>query len=148
MKMPVVRIPRGLLLAFVLSLAFMLLSYARLAGDTNSPIFDHAAYKAVFDRPILGTALATHIAWFVIWLSILHLALGTCCWLLARATQIVLPAKAVEIRRLVALWFIGAAAWLLTWNSGHYPRSAIGSYYARPASAEIGGLPLHLWITI
>lgn len=148
MKMPALRIPRGLLLALGLSLAFMLLSYARLAGDTKSPIFDHAAYKAVFDRPILGTALATHIAWFITWLSLLHLALGVCCWLLARATQITLPGKALEIRRLVALWFIGAAVWLLTWNSGHYPRSSIGSFYAGPVSLEIAGLPLHAWITI
>lgn len=148
MKMPVFRIPRGLLLALGLSLAFMLLSYARLAGDTKSPIFDHAAYKAVFDRPILGTALATHIAWFVTWLSLLHLTLGACCWLLARATQVTLGARAPEIRRLVALWFIGATACLLAWNSGHYPRSAIGSPYARAVSLEIGGLPLHIWITI
>lgn len=148
MKLPALRIPRGLLLALGLSLAFMLLSYARLAGDTRSPIFDHAAYKAVFDRPIIGTALATHIAWFVAWLSLLHLALGVCCWLLARATQIALPGKPLEIRRLVALWFIGTTVWLLTWNSGHYPRSSIGSFYARAVGLEIAGLPLHAWITI
>jgi hypothetical protein len=147
MKMPVLRLPRGLLLAIALSLVFMLVSYARLAGDAQSPLFDHAAYKAVFDRPILGTALATHIAWFVAWLSLLHIALGTLCWILARATQVVLPAKALEIRRLVALWFVGAAAWLLAWNSGHYPRSSIGRSYAGPMAIEIG-LPLHTWITI
>jgi hypothetical protein len=148
MKLPALRIPRGLLLAIGLSLGFMLLSYARLAGDTRSPIFDHAAYKAVFDRPIIGTALATHIAWFVAWLSLLHLALGAGCWLLARATQITLPGKPLEIRRLVALWFIGTTVWLLTWNAGHYPRSSIGSFYARPVGIEIAGLPLHTWITI
>ena len=148
MKLPALRIPRGLLLGFSLSLLFMLISYARLAGDANSPVFDHAAYKAVFDRPILGTALATHIAWFVFGLSLLHLALGAGCWLLARATQIVLPGKTPEIRRLVALWFIGAAVWLLAWNAGHYPRSAIGASYANPLALEFIGLPLHAWLTI
>ncbi len=99
MKLPVIRIPRGLLLAFGLGLAFMLVSYAQIASDSNSALFDHAAFEAVFDRPILGTALSGHITWFVIWLTLLHLGLGAWCWLLARSTQVALPGGKQEIRQ-------------------------------------------------
>src|SRR5262245_43242500 len=112
MKIPVFRIPRGLLLAVGLSLGYMLVSYMGLWSDTGSALFDHAAYQAVFDRPILGTRLAAHITWFVTWLTVLHVALGAWCWLLARSTQVVMPAKALEIRRLVAVWFIVTLVWL------------------------------------
>lgn len=146
--MPVFRVPRGLLLAFGLSLAFMLVSYVRLASDSQSAMFDHAAYKAVFDQPILGTALSGHITWFVIWLSLLHLGLGAWCWLLARSTLVVLPGKEREIRQLVALWFIVTVIWLLAWNSGHYPRSSIGKSYSAPMATQLLGLQLHDWITL
>jgi arylsulfatase A-like enzyme len=148
MKMPALRLPRGLLMAFGLSLLFMLVGYAQLISDSQSPIFNHAAYQAVFDRPILGTALSGHILWFVIWLSILHLALGGWCWLLARSTQIVLPDKPLEIRQLVGLWFVFTVIWLLVWNSGHYPRSSLGKAYADLMATHLLGLKLHDWITL
>lgn len=146
--MPVFRLPRGLLLAFSLSLGFMLVSYAQLVSDTNSPLFDHAAYKAAFDQPILGTALSGHVARFVICLTLLHLGLGAWCWLLARSTQAVVPGKNQELRRLVALWFIGTVIWLMVWNSGHYPRSSLGKVYAAPVSTEVLSLQLHDWFTL
>lgn len=148
MKMPVFRVPRGLLLAFCMSLAFMLVSYAPMLSASQSPLFDHAAYKAVFDGPILGTALSGHLTWFVIWLTLLHLGLGFWCWLLARSTQIVLPEEKQGIRRLVTLWFIATVAWLLVWNSGHYPRSSIGKAYANLLANELLGLELHDWLTM
>jgi arylsulfatase A-like enzyme len=148
MKFPVFKPPRGLVLAIGLSLGFMLVSYARLAGNSQSPIFDHAAYKAVFDGPLLGTALAGHFIWFIVWLSLLHAMLGAFCWLLARATQRALPGKTLEIRQVTALWFIAAAGWLLAWNAGNYPRSSIGATYARLVSHELLGLELHQWLTI
>lgn len=148
MKMPGLRVPRGLLLAFGLSLAFMLVSYAQLASDSQTSMFDHPAYKAVFDRPILGTALSGHITWFVIWLTVLHLGLGAWCWLLARSTQVVLPGAKQDLRRLTALWFLGTVIWLLAWNSGHYPRSSIGKHYAEPISTQLLGLQVHDWLTL
>ena len=149
MKFARFRIPRGLLLACMLSLAFMLLSFARLAGDSQSTMFDHAAFKAVFEGPILGTRLATFIGWFVIWLTMLHLALGLACWLLAQVTRRAWPAAATtDIRKLVAIWFAGTAAWLLIWNSGNYPLTSIGRSYAGIAGVGIAGLPLHAWLTL
>jgi arylsulfatase A-like enzyme len=148
MKMPVLRLPRGLLLAFGLSLAFMLFSYAGLVSDSQSAVFDHAAYKAVFDRPILGTALAGHITWFVTGLTLLHLGLGAWCWLLARSTEMVMPQKSLEVRRLVGLWFIITLLWLLAWNSGHYPRSSVGKFYAGPVGIPLLGLRVHDWLTL
>jgi arylsulfatase A-like enzyme len=147
MKMPALRLPRGLLLAFGLSLIFMLIGYAQLIADSQSAMFDHAAYKAVFDRPILGTRLSGHITWFLVWLTVLHLALGGWCWLVARATQIVLPDKAPEMRRLVGLWFLVTVIWLLAWNSGNYPRSSIGKPYADVMHTQLG-LPVHVWFTL
>ncbi len=148
MKSFSLRIPRGLLLACSLSLLFMVLSFARLLGDTQSPMFDHAAFKAVFEGPILGTRLASHIAWFITWLTALHLAMGVVCWLLARATLAATRGNRNDIRKLVALWFIATAAWLLAWNAGHYPRTSLGRSYAKLVAQEPLGIAIHDWLTL
>ena len=141
------RIPRGLLLACSLSLILMVLSYLRLAGDAGSNAFDHAAFHAVFERSILGTSLAVHITWFLCWLTLLHLAYGVACWLLAHATRIAFPRIQEDIRNVTALWFVGATVWLLVWNSGAYPRTSLGKMYAGALGTNLFGIALYGWLT-
>ncbi len=141
------RIPQGVLLGPILGVVFLVFSYLRLAGDSQSLLFQHAAYQAVFEGPILGTRLATIAGWFATALVLIHLALGLVCWLLARLTLIAFPATEQSPRSLTALWFVMVSVWLLLWNAGHYPHSSLGAPYADFVAILVLKVPLHAWFT-
>lgn len=148
MKVAVPRLPQGLLLGWGLSLLLLGFSYLRIAGDTQSAMFGHAAFLAVFEGPILGTRLATLIVWFALAQVAIHLVYGTTCWLMASITRRAFPATAQSMRSLTAAWFLLATFCLLAWNAGEYPRSSLGAPYARLVGGTLAGLPLHVWLAM
>ena len=141
------RIPQGLLLGPLLGVTFLAFSYIRLIGDSQTALFDHAAYQAVFEGSILGTRLAELIGWFVAAQLLIHVVLGLGCWAMARLTLIAFPGTTSTPRALTAFWFIIAALWLLFSNAGNFPHSSLGAPYAGLAGTEILNVRLHSWIT-
>lgn len=140
------RIPQGLLLGPLLGISLLVLSYLRLAGDTQSPLFEHAAFKAVFEGgPIMGTRLATLVGWFVAAQLLLHVVFGAACCLLAHLTLRAFPTAHTTARALTALWFVLAAAALMLWNAGHYPHSALGAPYEEFARRQLLEIAVYTW---
>jgi len=148
MKLALPKLPQGLLMGWGLSLLLLVLSYLRIAGNSKSALFEHAAFQAVFEGPILGTRLASLIGWFAFTQVALHMLYGTACWLMAALTRRAFPGKDQSLRSLTAVWFLLGTFCLLAWNSGEYPRSSLGSPYAAVAGTQLLGLPLYAWLAI
>jgi hypothetical protein len=140
---------QGLLLAQSLSVVLIALSFVRIVGDAQSKGFRGVVLATVFGgSSIWGTTLVQNIALFSAALLFVHLLFGFACWLLARASAVAWPSKEVPLRQHVFIWFILMTIGLLAHNAATFPRSSLGSPYARTMMIPIAGVPLGAWIAL
>jgi arylsulfatase A-like enzyme len=140
---------QGLLLAELLSVILLALSYLRIVGDVQSKGFRGAVLQTVFGGGgIWGTTLARNVAFFVLALLLLYLMFGLAVWLLARASAIAWPSQQVPLWQHVFIWFIALTIALLAHNAAVFPRSSMGSAYATTMMVPIAGVPLGSWIAV
>jgi hypothetical protein len=138
----------GLPLALALGAVLLVLSYARLYGDSQSAFFTGGVFTSLFAGPIWGTALAENIALFLGGQLLLHLGFGVLCWALALVSFRLWPAKQTTVSHHVLLWFLAILFAVFASNAATTPHSALGEPYARTAQMEVAGLPLYLWIVL
>jgi len=142
---------KNLLLALALGLALLLLSYARIIGDSQSMGFREEVLDTIFGGAILGTRLMWNMVWFGVALTLLHLAYGAFCWgvgtLSAEIDPKPTPAEQEkQARQHVVLWFALLTIALLAANSANFSRSSLGSPYARAMGVSVAGIGLGNWI--
>lgn len=141
-RMRIARKLDGLLLAWLLSLAFLAASYARVIGDAGSAKLGGNVLNTILAQPLMGTYLGHELAGFVAALLLLHTLFAIACWCLARATLKAWPGCGNSQRVLSVFWFALLAAWVLAANAYRFPGTALGSFYHQPARTAIGGIPL------
>jgi arylsulfatase A-like enzyme len=129
----------------------MMLSYARIVGDSQSMGFRGEVLETIFGNSFWGTALMWHMAGFVAALTLLHLVYGAICWaigtLSATLSPKALPAEQQKNERQhVVLWFALLTIGLLAFNSAAFTRSSLGSPYARAMIKPIADIELGRWI--
>ncbi len=140
----------NLLLALGLSVALLVLSYARIVGDSQTMVFRSEVLDTIFAGSIWGTALMWNVVGFAAAMLVLHLGYGAFCWLVgtlsAKASNVpgVDPARAQ--RQHVVLWFAFLTLALLVHNSARFPNSSLGSPYRSIMTTQLGGVPLGSWI--
>jgi hypothetical protein len=138
----------NLWLSLALGLVLMLLSYARIVGDSQSMAFREEVLDTIFAGSIWGTQLMWNLIWFGVILTALHLALGLATWGLGTLSAGVSPKpdQQKNERQHVILWFAFLTIAILAFNSAEFSRSSLGSPYARIMTNSIAGLALGKWI--
>jgi len=131
------RLVRGLLIAVVLWLVFLLgtgyASVATLLSRVDSTDVMRAASDGVWSGRIgweIGAFLCTLVA--------LHLLFAVLTWILAVATATFLPLAREKFGRVVVGWFSVLAGAALIYNALWYPRTLIGAYYHDAVATRIG----------
>jgi len=142
---------KNLLLALALGLVLMLLSYARIVGDSQSMGFREEVLDTIFGGAIWGTSLMWNMVWFGVALTVLHLVFGALCWAVGTLSGDINPKpipaeQQKQARQHVVLWFALLTIALLAFNSANFSRSSLGSPYARAMGVSVGGIALGTWI--
>ncbi len=142
---------KNLLLALALGLVLLLLSYARIVGDSQSMGFREEVLDTIFGGAIWGTTLMWNMVWFGVALTVLHLVFGALCWAVGTLSGDINPKpipaeQQKQARQHVVLWFALLTIALLAANSANFSRSSLGSPYARAMGASVGGIALGNWI--
>lgn len=127
-------------LALVLSLVFLVGSFARVIGDAGSAAFGGKIIDATLSQPLWGTALAGHLAYFAIALLLAHIALAIACYGLGRISFHAWPSLQASARPWILLWFLLLTTWILTANATWYPSSSLGAPYADLAAVHWHGI--------
>jgi arylsulfatase A-like enzyme len=133
------RLP-GLGLALALGIAFLLVSYSRLVGDTMSAAFSNVVHQSAFSGSLWGTTLGKNLAVFATTLVLLHLLLAVGCWVLASLSAFAFPRANVTRGQWVFIWCLLCMATILIANATLYPNSSLGHPYAKPMQARWGGI--------
>ncbi len=135
---------KNLWLALGLGALLMLLSYARIVGDSQSMQFREEVTETIFANSIVGTRLMWNVIWFGVALTALHLAFGALCWAVGTMSAGVLPQpdQRKNERQHVILWFALLTIAVLAYNSAEFSRSSLGSAYARIMMISVAGAPL------
>jgi arylsulfatase A-like enzyme len=137
----------GLGLAALLSLGLLLISFARLIGDTRSAAFNMSLVENALDNPIWHTRLGLNIVLFVLAMLALHLTFGFLCWLMAVLSDRAFPAARCPLWQWILLWFLSGAIWLLIDNAAHFPNSSLGEPYHALATARLFGITPYVLTT-
>ena len=139
---------KNLLLGLVMGLVLMLLSYARIVGDSQSMAFREEVLDTIFAGAIWGTQLMWNLIWFGVALTALHLVFGAASWGLGTLSAGLSPKpdQQKNERQHVVLWFALLTLGILAFNSAEFSRSSLGSPYARIMTNPIAGLALGKWI--
>ena len=132
----------GLLLAILMSLAFLGLSFLRTWGDLGSALFGGQVLESTLSQPIWGTRLAYRILGFVSALLAIHLALAAVAWLLAHASRIAFPGTRSGLRSLSCFWLLALISWILIANAAWFPHSELGSPYRDIVWTQLGPFKL------
>lgn len=127
-------------LACLLGVVLLLLSFARLIGDTQSAAFSVGIAKGALSAPLWQTRLGLNIALFVLALLALHLAFGLACWALAVISGRAFPGARCSRGQWILAWYLPGLAWLLVANASLYPHSSLGEPYGGIGSTRIMGL--------
>jgi arylsulfatase A-like enzyme len=143
---------KNLVLALVLGLVLLLLSYSRIVGDSQSMGFRGEVLETVFGGVIWGSKLMWHMVWFVVALIALHLSFGAICWRVGTLSATLSPKaeaadQAKHERQHVVLWFALFTIAVLAFNSAQFTRSSLGSPYAIAMSSPVLGVGLGVWIS-
>jgi arylsulfatase A-like enzyme len=150
-EIPLTRRPSraaGLGLAVALGLALLVLSFARLVGDSQSAAMQGPVIDEIFGTYGWNTALTRNLAMFVLALVVLHLGYAVCCWGLARLSSSLWPSASTGLKHHVLLWFVLWTIALLASNAAHFPTSSLGEPYEGIARISVIGVPVWLWIAI
>jgi arylsulfatase A-like enzyme len=135
---------KNLSLALGLGVLLMLLSYARIVGDSQSMQFREEVTETIFANSMMGTRLMWNVIVFGVALTLLHLTFGAVSWALGTISASISrqPDHQKNERQHVILWFALLTIALLAYNSAEFSRSSLGSAYARILTSPIGGVPL------
>jgi hypothetical protein len=139
MKAPASTRWQGFWLAQALALGLLLLSFLRIAGDTQSMLFSNQVLDVLFAGPIWGTKLGYNLLWFGLALLLLHVFFGICCWLMGRISARAWPAG---VRQHVFIWFIVFSGGLLANNAASFVESSLGEPYAAAMTVKFAGMAL------
>ena len=120
----------ALLTAVFLSEVLLVLSFVRLWGDANSPLFHLNVIDATLSQPIWGTALAWNIAGFVGSLILLHLSFAVGAWALAKLTRRAWPNTRNSLQVWTLFWLVVLTIWVFAANAAWFPSSSLGAPYA------------------
>lgn len=123
------KLSRGLLLAVVLSMAFMALSFVRTWGDLLSALFGGQIIETTLSEPIWGTTLGMRLMGFIFALVTVHLTLGIAGWLLGHASLRAFPGIRNGARAWTCFWVLALAGWVLVANAALFPYSSLGRPY-------------------
>lgn len=136
----------GLLLANFLAIALLVISIARLIADSDGTALNLDLAKSTLSEPIWHTQLGRNLGLFAGALTLLHLAFGSSCWLLAVLSERAFRVPHVTRRIWVLLWYIAGVVWILVANATLFPKSSLGQPYQSLINADIpGGLtPLEI----
>jgi arylsulfatase A-like enzyme len=132
----------GFVLAQLLAIALLLLSGLRIAGDSQSMLFNSNVLDALFAGPIWGTVVARNLMFFAAAALLLHMAFGALCWALGRASSYAWSSANASQRQHIILWFLLLTAGLLAYNAAAFTRSSLGEPYAAAMGNRIAGVPL------
>jgi hypothetical protein len=137
---------RNLLLGIALGLGFMLLSYARIVGDSQSMAIREEVVDTIFAGSIWGTTLMWNLIWFGVALTLLHAAFGALCWGVGTISASIAPRpdgdQPKNERQHVILWFALLTIAALAFNSAEFAHSSLGSAYALTLTMPIAGVAL------
>jgi hypothetical protein len=139
---------RGAPLAIGLALALLVVSFTRLAGDSQSLAVRNNTFDAAFTGPLWNSILGRNLAIFAGALVLLHIAYGSFCWLMARLSFRVWKSSTARLNHHILLWFLLFTLALLASNAGRFPQSSLGEPYYAVARTLLLGMPLWLWISI
>lgn len=141
---------KNLYLCLLLGVALMLLSYARIIGDSHSMAFREEVLDTIFAGSIMGTKLMTNLVWFGVALTALHLAFGVLAWGVGTLSALAAPKPEAQQqkneRQHAVLWFAILTIAVMAFNSAEYSRSSLGSAYAVQLLMPIAGIALGKWI--
>ncbi len=129
-----------MVLSGLLAIGLLVVSYARLAGDVNSPAFNIQIVQTALGDPLWHTRLGLNIFLFSCAMLALHLAFGATCWLLALLSEKALPLVRCSRRQWVLIWFIVGALWTLIANANFFPQSSLGEPYQDLIHASLFGI--------
>jgi arylsulfatase A-like enzyme len=134
----------NLWLALGLGVLLMVLSYARIIGDSQSMQFREEVTETIFAGSIWGTKLGWNLVWFGVALTVLHLSFGVLSWAIGTISAGVAPRpdQRKNERQHIVLWFALLTIALLAYNSAEFSRSSLGSAYARIMMLPVAGMPL------
>lgn len=135
---------KNLWLALGLGVLLMLLSYARIIGDSQSMQFREEVTETIFAHSMIGTRLMWNVLWYAVALTALHLAFGALSWAIGTISAGVSPQpdQQKNERLHLILWFALLTIAALAYNSAEFSRSSLGSPYARIMTLPIAGVPL------
>jgi arylsulfatase A-like enzyme len=146
MNAPVSTRWQGLWLAQGLGIGLLLLSFLRIAGDTQSMLFSNDVLDVLFAGPIWGTKVGWNLLWFGLALLLLHMAYGALCWLMGQASARAYPQGQATARQHVIIWFLLLTVGLLANNAASFVESSLGEPYAATMGIEIAGIALGRWL--
>jgi arylsulfatase A-like enzyme len=135
----------GLVLAALLGLALLLLSYLRLAVLLKSNAFHGTRVIAeTLTEPLWQTRLGLNILLFTVAQLALHMCFAALCWLLALASGRAWPTVKLTRRQWILVWFLVGALWLLVANASLFPRSSLGAPYKGIGNVNLLGIAPHV----
>lgn len=132
----------GLLAAQGLALLLLLLSYARIVGDSQSMLFHDHVLDSVFAGPIWGSKLGYNLVFFSLAMVFLHALLGLAYWVLARMSVTAWPSLKATPRQHLLLWFVVITIGLLANNAAVFSTSSLGEPYAATMTRALLGVRL------
>jgi arylsulfatase A-like enzyme len=137
---------QGVPLALGLGLALLILSYSRIAGDTQTALFHDSVLDSVLAGQLLRSQLLRNVAGFGCALLLLHCAYGLLCLGLARLSAVAWPSARTPLNQRIFLCFLVITAWLLASNAQHFPRSSLGNPYAQAMHSSLAGHAPAWWL--
>ncbi|MCP5327696.1 MAG: sulfatase-like hydrolase/transferase [Steroidobacteraceae bacterium] len=138
----------GLLLALGASLLVLVLSFWQWMAQWGDTLGSNRAFRSLHQDSLLGSALGTQLALFVLAQLSLHLGFGLACWGLARAARSAWPDYPATQRTWVTLWLLLGIFWVLIANAALFPNSTFGDHLFHVAQARIGGVTIHVVVSV
>jgi len=135
-------------LAILLTLGFLLLSVAPLAGGGFWRQVAEPAIQSALTEPIWRTRLGLNLALFAATLVLLHLCYAALLCMLAAASQKSWTRLGGSRRQWILLWFLVTSSWLLLANAAQFPDSTLGVTLHSKASARVLGTTVHGLLTM
>ncbi len=130
----------GLLLAQIMGLVLLVVSYLRVVGDSQSMAFRNRVLESLYAGPIWGTTLGNNLMWFAAAVLLLHVMYATACWVLGRLSARAWPSLKATPRQHVLLWFILVTAGVLANNAATFVASSLGEPYAEMMTPTVFGV--------
>ena len=138
----------GLVLALVLALMLLFVSYLRTIGDSQSMVFHDRVLESLYAGSIWGTTLGDNLVKFTLAVLFVYAMYGLACWAMALLSARAWPAAQVTRRQHVLLWFILFTFGVLANNAASFNTSALGQPYAEAMMPPLFGVPTGRWILI